>query len=141
MQHRRIYLSLTSDELRTLASTRTLPAGLDGFTAGAQGRVDARLSPNAATEEAEFLAFRAAAGDPEVGTRRIVASADASSQTLQETEVLAGEPVPVTTGEELPLRLVASIHIDEDPAPEDGEPDLLWYDITELDTLISELDR
>lgn len=139
--HCRIYLPLTPDQLRTLAQTRTLPAALDGFTAAAQGRVDARLSPTAATEEAEYLAFRAAAGDPATGSRRIVVSADASTDAVQETEAPAGQPVPVTTSEELPLRLVASVHIDEAPAPLDGEPDLLWYDVTELDGVVAELDR
>jgi len=48
--------------------------------------------------------------------------------------------VPVTTTEELPLRLVVSIHIDEQPASGDDEPDLLWYDVTEIDTVVAELD-
>lgn len=139
MQHRRIYLPLTADQLRALARTRTLPAPLDGFTAGAQGRVDGRLAPSAATEEAEYLAFRTAAGEPRKGARRIVASADASQDAIQESEVPAGDPVPVTTSEELPLRQVSSIHIDQDPATEDGEPDLLWYDVTELDLIVAEL--
>lgn len=140
MQHRRLYLTVTADELRTLAQTRVVPARLDGFAAGAPGRVDARTSPTAATEEAEYVAFRAAAGDPGEGSRRIVVSVDAPAEAFEETEAAAGEPAPVTTSEELPLRLVASIHIDEDAAPEDGEPDLLWYDITELDAVIADLD-
>lgn len=140
MQHRRVYLAVTPDQLRAAARTRALPAPLGGFAAGAQGRVDARTVPTAATEEAEYVAFRAAAGEPVEGGRRIVVSVDAPVEALQESEVAAGEPAPVSTTEELSLRLVASVHIDEDDAQEGDEPDLLWYDVTELDTVVADLD-
>ena len=60
MRPRRIYLPLTHDQLRALAADRRLVAPLEGYAAGAPGRVDARISPAAAEEEAEYLAFVAA---------------------------------------------------------------------------------
>ncbi len=140
VEQRRVYLPLTADQLRTLAETRVLPAPLEGLAAGAQGRVDSRVATSAAIEEAEYVAFRAAAGEPVEGARRIVASADLPAHTLNEGTAPGDDLVPVTTTEELPLRLVVSIHIDEQPASGDDEPDLLWYDVTEIDTVVAELD-
>ena len=47
--------------------------------------------------------------------------------------------MPVITTEELPLRLVVSVHIDENLAAADADPELLWYDITELEAVVAEI--
>jgi hypothetical protein len=106
----------------------------------------------------------------EEGARRVIASADASEEAIREVAGSASGapsgPVAVVVAEDLPLRRIASLHIDEatpetaeepeaevtevsedevDAPTEDDpstgtEPDLLWYDITELDTVLAELD-
>ena len=174
MRPRRIYVPLTHEQVRDLATERRLAAPLQGYAAGSPGRVDARISPAAAQEDAEYLAFLAAAAHGarlDEGARRVIASADAPDEAIREVSAPAGGPpmgpVPVVIAEDLPLRAVASLHIDEAPDEpadegEDGarrpvgadasdedpaaaavtdEPDLLWYDITELATVVAELDR
>ena len=171
MRPRRVYVPLTHDQVRELAADRRLAAPLQGYAAGSPGRVDARISPAAAEEEAEYLAFRAAAehaGRLDEGVRRVIASADAPPGTLREvvasTSGAATGPVPVVIAEDLPLRAVASLHVDEavddavdeavddregeaadedaeETAEESAEPDLLWYDVTELDAVVADLDR
>lgn len=165
MRPRRIYVPLTHEQVRDLAIERRLAAPLQGYAAGSPGRVDARISPAAAQEDAEYLAFLAAAAHAarlDEGSRRVIASADAPDGAVREVTAAAGGaasgPVPVVIAEDLPLRAVASLHIDEvaeavdeeedasdasDEGPEaaDGEPALLWYDITELATVVAELDR
>ena len=168
MRPRRVYVPLTHDQVRELAADRRLAAPLQGYAAGSPGRVDARISPAAAEEEAEYLAFRAAAehaGRLDEGVRRVIASADAPPGTLREVVASASGaatgPVPVVIAEDLPLRAVASLHLDDvghdaqgdvadgdDEAGGDedgadggaGEPDLLWYDVTELETVLGLLE-
>jgi hypothetical protein len=176
MSTRRVYLPLTHEQVRRLADERRLAAPVQGWSAGSPGRVDARISPAGAEEEAEYQAFRAAADHAvghEEGERRVIASADASEEAIREVAGTASGapsgPVAVVVAEDLPLRRIASLHIDEaapetaeeseagvaevteasedevDAPTEDGpstgtEPDLLWYDITELDTVLAELD-
>ena len=163
MRPRRVYVPLTHDQVRELAADRRLAAPLQGYAAGVPGRVDARISPAAAEEEAEYLAFRAAAehaGRLDEGVRRVIASADALPGTLREvvasTSGAATGPVPVVIAEDLPLRAVASLHLDDagdgaegaDATGDDedgadgvaGEPDLLWYDVTELETVLGLLE-
>lgn len=165
MGSRRVYIALTHAQVRELAASRTLRAPLRAWAAGVTGRVDGRISPAAAQEESEYLAFRSAAADaadaPPVatGSRRVIASADVPVAALREVGSDAGmsEPVPVLVAEDLPLRSIASLHVDEageqaaeigeaapadigEAAPQNGEADLLWYDITELDLVLTELD-
>jgi hypothetical protein len=170
MSTRRVYLPLTHEQVRGLADERRLAAPVQGWSAGSPGRVDARISPAGAQEDAEYQAFRAAADHAlgyEEGARRVIASADASEEAIREVAGTPSGPVAVVVAEDLPLRRIASLHIDEatpetadeseesevaevtedevDAPTEDGssagtEPDLLWYDITELDTVLAELD-
>ncbi|MDO5502669.1 MAG: hypothetical protein Q4G67_05785 [Actinomycetia bacterium] len=143
MRSRRVYFALTHDQLQTLADERELPSGLEGFTAVEIAGVDARLSPAAAREEAEFVAFSAAAG-PDSGSgaggaaRRIVLSADLPRASLQDRPDFADGALGVVTTEVLPLRLVASVHIDEAGTGEQPA-ELLWFDVTELEAVIEEL--
>lgn len=171
MRPRRTYVPLTHDQVRDLAAERRLAAPLQGYVPGSPGRVDARISPAAAQEEAEWLAFLAAAehaGRLGEGARRVIASVDAPESAVREvtpTATVAGSgPVPVVIAEDLPLRAVASLHVDEavddavdeavddregeaadedaeETAEESAEPDLLWYDVTELDAVVADLDR
>ena len=139
---RRIYIPLTHDQLRDLAVERRLAAPIQGYAAGAPGRVDAKLSPAGAEEEAEYLAFVAAAdhaGSWPEGGRRVVASADVPPVAVRESgaDSAGGAPVPVLLGEDVPLRSVVSLHVDEDDSE---DPDLLWYDITELALVVQDLD-
>ena len=143
MRPRRIYLPLTHDQLSALAADRRLVAPLEGYAAGAPGRVDARISPAAAEEEAEYLAFVAAsehAAALSAGARRVVASADVAPGSVRESGVdeAGGGPVAVLLGDDVPLRAVVSLHVDED-GDDSGEPDLLWYDITELTAVLEDL--
>lgn len=147
MRARRIYLPLTHEQLRDLAAERVIPAPAQGYAplAPARGetRVDSRTS--AAAEDAEYLAFAAAAGHAAAlpgGRRRVVAAADAPERSLREVPAAAPSAVGVVTTEDLPLHLVVSLHIDEGaPAAEGaaGDLDLLWYDITELDAVLEGL--
>lgn len=147
MRPRRIYLPLTHDQLRALAADRRLVAPLEGYAAGAPGRVDARISPAAAEEEAEYLAFVAAsdhAGALTAGARRVIASADVAPGSVRESSAdqAGGGPVAVLLGDDVPLRAVVSLHVDEavDEAGSDSvDPDLLWYDITELAAVLQDL--
>lgn len=154
MRPRRIYLPLTHDQLRALAADRRLAAPLQGYAAGSPGRVDARISPAAAQEEAEYLAFVAAAEHAtslSVGERRVIASADVAPGVVRESgaDEPGGGPVAVLLGDDVPLRAVVSLHVDEvvdTAADEDADgqdvdtlPDLLWYDITELDAVLDDL--
>jgi hypothetical protein len=119
MRPRRIYLPLTHDQLRTLAADRVLAAPVTGYAAAAPGRVDARISPTAAQEEAEYVAFRAAAREATLlsgGARRVVAAADAPDGSHRETSADGTRPVAVVTTEDLPLRNVVSLHLDENTA-------------------------
>lgn len=153
MRPRRIYLPLTREQVQALAADRTLPALMRGYAPAAPTGVDARISPAAAEEESEYTAFMAAAGDPsgvEAGERRIVASADVPVSAVDEESAGPGVPIPVTMREELPVRQIVSIHLDEfargegsgagdGDGSDEAEPDLLWFDITELDTILEEL--
>ncbi|MGA8046008.1 MAG: hypothetical protein WCA30_07040 [Dermatophilaceae bacterium] len=144
MRPRRIYLPLTHGQLRALAADRRLVAPLEGYTAGSPGRVDARISPAAAEEEAEYLAFVAAsdhATSLSAGSRRVIASADVAPGSVRESsDPQSAGPVAVLLGEDVPLRAVVSLHVDEEGATaESADPDLLWYDITELATVIDDL--
>jgi hypothetical protein len=151
---RRIYLPLTHDQLRALAADRRLAAPLQGYAAGSPGRVDARISPAAAQEEAEYLAFVAAsehATSLTAGERRVIASADVAPVVVRQSgaDEPGGGPVAVLLGDDVPLRAVVSLHVDElvddavgdddDSQDVDTLPDLLWYDITELDAVLDDL--
>lgn len=144
MRPRRIYIPLTHDHLRSLAADRVLAAPLVGI-APALNRTDSRTAAAAAEEEAEYAAFTAAAEraaeQQSGGTgRRVIAAADVPAGALEqrsgsEADVADGGGLEVRTTEDLPIRFIVSLHIDEESEP----GDLLWYDITELDGVLEEL--
>ena len=150
MRPRRIYLPLTHDQLRALAVDRVLPAPVVGL-APSLTRTDSRTAPAAAEELAEFAAFTAAADRAAGQGRRVIAAADVPAASLEQRAGGAslgtaeqGGALEVRTTEDLPLRLIVSLHIDETTTSAqdggaDADPDLLWYDITELDAVVEEL--
>ena len=134
----RIYLPLNAARLRELAA--------GGVIAGRPLRAHAvteavrAAQPAGDEEEREYSALCDAASSSrlllEAGeSRRIVAAADVDSSLVQ--EVATGEaatPSTVEVSEAVPLKRIASFHVDEDGADEDEE--LLWYDATELSVLV-----
>lgn len=125
MPQTRIYLPLTADALRQLRHDKQLTAPV---TAYAVVETPARVRDLEEAEYAAWLAAAAAARDL-VGadSRRVVASADVDSPTV--TALPAEHAAEVSSP--VPLRAIASFHVDETPGGDDA--DLLWYDVTELD--------
>lgn len=149
MRPRRIYLPLTHDQLRSLAADRVLAAPVLGL-APTLSRTDSRTAAAAAEEEAEFAAFSAAAERAGGAGRRVIAAADVPPGSLEQRAGggdragdLGDGVLQVRTTADLPVRLIVSLHIDEATAETENAsgaaPDLLWYDITELDAVIEEL--
>lgn len=134
----RIYLPLNAARLRELAA--------GGVIAGRPLRAHAvteavrAAQPAGDEEEREYAALCDAASSSrlllEAGeSRRIVAAADVDSSLVQEAAPgEAATPSTVEVSEAVPLRRIASFHVDEDGADEDDE--LLWYDATELSVLV-----
>ena len=137
----RIYLPLNAARLRELAA--------GGVIAGRPLRAHAvteavrAAQPSGDEEEREYTALCDAASSSRLllepgETRRIVAAADVSSSLVhEEPPAEAGTPSTVLVTEAVPLKRVASFHVDEDGAGEEEE--LLWYDATELDVLVEML--
>lgn len=141
MRARRVYVPLTYDQLRGLATERVLAGQAEGYAALTAPRADSRASA-AADEDAEYLAFEAAAhhaGELDMA-RRVVAAADVAAGDIRELPTAAGDCMGVITTADLPLRAFVSVHIDEAGATDTADsPDLLWYDITELDVVLAEI--
>ena len=87
-------------------------------------------------EEREYAAWSAAATDAAeragAGGRRVVASADVDTAVVSRVD---GERTAVELDAVVMLSRVASFHIDEQPGGDAA--DLLWYDVTELDDVIT----
>lgn len=130
----RIYVPLTPAMVRALAESREIaPAPVPAHAV--TQRLE-RALPSADEEVREYAAMSdaaEAAGALSAGSvvRRVVVAADVDSAWVdarrgEGSEVLS--TVEVT--EPVPLRLVASFHVDE--VPGQGDDELLWYDATEL---------
>lgn len=135
MTQRRVYLALSRAVLRALASGGSVPAGPARAVTP-----EVRVANSGLDEEGcEYVAFCdavAAAGAirERAGDRRIVAAADIDPDLVIETKSgdgPAGSLVQLIG--QVPLRRIVSIHVDELEAAPDDE--LLWYDVTELDTV------
>lgn len=130
----RVYLPLDSSALDALRRTGEVgPAPVAGHAA-----VPGSSRPGLGNddEEREYAAWSAAAVDAAEragsGERRVVASADVDAAVV--LPLAEGETgVEVDTVVALPR--IASFHIDEQPGGEVA--DLLWYDVTELDDVIT----
>ena len=130
----RVYIPLDPAALTTLRQT--------GEVRPAPVAAHAALAPSTRPgignddEEREYAAWSAAASDaadrtPD-GGRRVIASADVDAAVVR-------RGTPDDTAVELDtvvaLPRIASFHIDEEPGSD--VPDLLWYDVTELDDVIA----
>ncbi|MDQ2796583.1 MAG: hypothetical protein M3Y06_05385 [Actinomycetota bacterium] len=133
---RRIYLPVTRQTLMSLRSG----AGLSGtpllaFAVTEGLRQD---NPGADEEQLEYLAFQdATAAAP--GAQRVVAAADVDAEIV--TDIVSGAHGPGSSAARVagsvPLRLLASFHVEESPRAQGSEPGaFLWYDATEIDAVV-----
>lgn len=131
---RRIYIPVTR---RTLMSLRT-GAGVTGTPLLAFAVTEGlrRGNPGADEEELEYVAFRdAAAAAP--GAQRVVVAADVDAETVTDADLPAGSSSAVRVVGSVPLRLMVSIHVEESPRAQGSEQgEFLWYDATEIDTVM-----
>ncbi len=133
----RVYLPLDAAALSTLRATGEVgPAPVAAHTALA---ASARPGIGNDDEEREYAAWSAAASDAADraadGARRVVASADVDTAMVQRG---SADDTAVEIDTVVALPRIASFHVDEEPGGEVA--DLLWYDVTELDDVITLLD-
>ena len=119
----RVYLPVSAAQLRLLAVTGELPGSHPVFTVSDARR---RGDPQAEEEELEYDALCEAA-EVDLGPRRIVLAAD--------VDLPPGEPHAV---DGIARAQVVAVHVSQ--AGADEEEELLWYDVSELDQLLAELD-
>ncbi len=137
MSQTRVYLPLAWSDLRALADGR--PVGPAPVPAHAVTELVERAQPGADEEDWEYTALCDAAEQAggrrdAPAHRRVVAAADVDPGWVGEAE---GALSSVVLTAPVPLRLIVSLHVDEvGGGPED---ELLWYDVTELKALLSEL--
>ncbi|CAN7145385.1 DUF6912 family protein [Knoellia sp. LjRoot47] len=130
----RVYLPLDSSALDALRRTGEIgPAPVSGHAALPSG---SGLALGNDDEEREYAAWSAAAADAAeraaTGERRVVASADVDAAVVQ--PLVDGES-GVEVDAVVALPRIASFHVDEQPGGEVA--DLLWYDVTEIDDVIT----
>lgn len=126
----RVYLPLLVDELAEVRAAGRLPARQAHGVTGALRADD----PRADEEDLEFEAMcQALDAARSLGRgRRVVAAADTS------TREDAGDGALLDGADPLPLSEVVSFHVEEGSGDVGtGYDDLLWYDVTELDGLVS----
>jgi hypothetical protein len=132
----RIYLPLNAARLRELASSRALgPGPLPA--PGVTGSIRAG-DPNGDQEGWEYVALSeaaeaSAASLPSGERRRVVAAADVDDSWVSPADA-DGVASAVTVSQPVPMRRIASFHVDEKDVADDDE--LLWYDVTELEALL-----
>lgn len=130
----RVYVPLDPTTLATLRQSGELgPAPVSGHAALAPST---RPGIGNDDEEREYAAWSAAAHDaadraPD-GGRRVIASADVDAAVVQRG---APDETAVELDSVVALPRIASFHIDEEPGGEVS--DLLWYDVTELDDVVT----
>lgn len=130
----RVYLPLLVGELAEVPVAGRLPARQAYGVTGALRAED----PGADEEDLEFEAMcQALDAARALGAgRRVVAAADAGPRAD------AGSGALLAGDDQLPLADVVSFHIEEGSGGVGtGYDDLLWYDVTELDGLISSVAR
>jgi hypothetical protein len=140
MRQTRVYLPLSRSGLRRVADVRSI----DGttLTAFAVTRQLERAHPGQDEEHLEYLAFGDAAQAAlvlrEPGDRIVVAAADVEPESVQAHAAPDGLASRVRVTEPVPLRRIVSFHVEEGGAGSEfgGEPELLWYDATELDEVV-----
>ncbi|MEI2777168.1 MAG: hypothetical protein V9G19_14595 [Tetrasphaera sp.] len=122
----RVYLPGRAADLSTLVTARQVD--ITGRIAYAVTPDLIASTPRADRDEREHVAFSEAVGlaaDLADGTRSLVIAADVPEVDATQRGALTVELTGV-----LQLRQIASFHVGEDDG--DSEPDMLWYDATEL---------
>lgn len=130
----RVFLPLDPAALATLRESGELgPSPVAGHAALAP---TTRPAIGNDDEEREYAAWSAAAADASErvadGTRRVIASADVDAAVVGRG---SEDETAVELDSVVALSRIASFHIDEEPGGEVS--DLLWYDVTELDDVIT----
>ncbi len=124
----RVYLPATTSVLRTLVDDGRLAAPLTGFAATPRLREFYAVSEaEADTEELEYAALLAAARaslrlldvDPTSPRRRVVVAADVPDDAVAEIADPDADRGAVRISTDVPLRTVASAHIDGADAEDD----------------------
>ena len=137
MTQTRIYLPLTADGVRALATSREVgPAPVAAFSV--TDRVERSL-PAGDEEEWEYAALAeavdaAAAAQGSTVAKRVVAAADVDPGWVAADGAREGLAA-VSVSHPVPLNRIVSLHVDE-TAGDQGMADLLWYDVTELDEVL-----
>lgn len=130
----RVYVPLLLDELADVRVAGRLPERLAlGVTETLRA-----LDPTADEEDLEFEAMCQALDRARVlgAGRRVVAAADTDERAE------AGEGALLTGDGAVRLADIVSFHLEEgEGASGEGYDDLLWYDVTELEVLVSEAAR
>jgi len=135
----RIYVPLGRRQVRALAETGIL-SGTPLRACAVTQRLE-RSYPRGSVEEWEYLALRAAADAAldlreRVGDPRVVTAADVEPHwVVPGTRPAERVEAVVTVSEPVPLRRIVSFHVDDEWAT-DEDDELLWYDVTELDTVL-----
>ncbi|WP_295702601.1 hypothetical protein [Lapillicoccus sp.] len=139
MRQCRIYLPIDPAAVRTLQETRTLQAR----EAYAVTQWLERQYPSEDEEGLEFIALgeaKQAALDRDQDDRLVIVAADVESEHLDMFQPAVGLPASsVVLREPVPLRRIVSFHLEETPFGSRNDPDLLWYDVTELDEVVRQL--
>jgi hypothetical protein len=138
MTQTRIYLPLDADAVRRLAEDREVVGSEGGLAAFAVTEQVERAHPLGDEEEWEYAALSEAceaATSLRGGTaaKRVVAAADVDPSWVTTG---TGSAAAVVISSPVPLSKVVSFHVDE-TAGDDGMQDLLWYDATELDEVLT----
>lgn len=139
MRQTRVYLPLSRAGLRRLAEDSSLDGS--ALTAFAVTQHLERAHPGRDEEDLEFLALgdatHAALVLREPGDPVLVAAADAAPESIKAHASTGGPVSEVRITEPVPLRRIVSFHVEADGAQSEfgGDPELLWYDATELEEI------
>lgn len=134
MHQCRVYLPLGPTGVRTLHQDKGIRAA-DGY---AVTTALERAHPEEDEEGLEYLALQdaLAAGLAARESRTalvVVAAADVPSDRLDLRAPTTAAPLSrLALRDAVPLGRVVALHVEEPPAGASEEPDLLWYDVTEL---------
>lgn len=139
MRQCRIYLPIDPTAVVALQETRTLMAR----EAYAVTQWLERQYPSEDEDGLEYIALGEAkqvALDADLDHRLVIAAADVDAEHLDMSQPPPGRPASsVVLREPVPLRRVVSFHLEEVPFGARNDPDLLWYDVTELDEVVRQL--
>ncbi len=140
MRQTRVYLPLSRAALRRMADSRSLDGS--ALTAFTVTRHLEKAHPGQDEEGLEYLALGDAADAAlvlrEPGDRILVVAADVEPESVEAHGAPGGAVSEVRITEPVPLRRVVSFHVEADGAESEfgGDPELLWYDATELDEVV-----